>query len=159
MLTHQTIYLGSYILHSDDSLQHSAQQNTSKYSKRGSDAAFGDLSPRLWGCGSSRHLTFNHWASLTALTSFSFNHALEKGRVILQCATSETERGKKEHSQPLHWRFVPQMFFWETKNKRESKNVHGCYFNLTSGIWNTLCLTPFWLDETGFPQRMRQYRS
>lgn len=47
-----------------------------KYFKDFKAASFGDLSPRLQRWSSSRHLAFNHWASLAAFTSFSFNHTL-----------------------------------------------------------------------------------
>lgn len=163
MLTHQTLPVASYILPSGDSLQHSAQQSASSFPKRGSKASFGNLSPSLQGCSSSRHLAFNPWASSTSLVFISFNHTREKGRVILQHATSEMEREKEKAIHNLHIEGLFHKCFSVrcllNRSRREGKNTQGSYFGFTPGIYNTLCLTPFWLDEASFPQCMRQYGS
>lgn len=160
MLTHQTLPVASYILPSGDSLQHSAQQSSLSFPKRGSKASFGK-SPSL--CSSSRHLAFNHWASSTSLVFISFNHTLEKGRVIFERATSEMEREKEKAIHNLHTEGLFHKCFSVrrllNKSRREGENIQGSYFGFTPGISNTLCLTPFRLDEASFPQCTRQYGS
>lgn len=152
MLTHQTIYLASYVLPSGDSLLLSAQKNISKISKllllETSPQDCGDEAvPGTWHSTTELHSLLLHpFLSTThsKKAESSSNPLLQKGR------------GEKRKFMTFAWRFVLQNFFRETESKWESENLHGCYFDLTPGTHNTLCLTPFWLDRTGFPQCRRQ---
>lgn len=152
MLTHQTIYLASYILPSGDSLLLSAQKNISKISK-------------LLLLGTSPHDCRDEAVPSTWLSTTEF-HSLLLHPFLSTTHSKRAEsssnpllqkwRGKKRTFIIFAWRFAPQNFFCETESKWKSKNLHGCYFDLPPGTPNTLCLTPFWLDRTGFPQYRRQ---
>lgn len=155
MLTYQTIYLASYILPSGDSLLLSAQKNISKISKllllgTSPQACRDEAVPGTWHSTTEIHLLLSHpFLSTThsKRAESSSNHCFRNGE------------GEKRTFITFTWRLVPQNFFCETKRKWESKNLHGCYFDLTPGTHNSLCLTPFWLGRTGFPQCRRQWRS
>lgn len=113
---------------------------------------YGDAAaPGTWHSTTELHSPLSHPFPSTMHSKraeSSFNTLLQK------------QRGGKKSIHNLHIEgWFHKCSFVRPQVKGESKNVHVCYFNLTSGICNTLCLTPFWLNKTGFPQCMRQYRS
>lgn len=152
MLTHQTIYLASYISPSGDSLLLSAQKNISKISTllllgTSPQACRDEAVPGIWHSTTELHLLLSH----PFLSTTHSKRAESSSKPLLQ-----KWRGEKRIFITFAWRFVPQNFFCEIERKWESKNLHGCYFDFTPGTHNTLCLTPFWLGRTGFPQCRRQ---
>lgn len=156
MLTHQTIHLASYILPSGDSLLLSAQKNISKISKlllleTSPQDCRDEAVPGTWPSTTGLPLLLSH----PFLSTTHSKRAESSSNPLLQ----KLRGGEKRIFMTFALRFVPWHFFCEAERKWESKNLHGCYFDLTPGTHNTLCLTPFWLDRTGFPQCRRQWRS
>lgn len=153
MLTHQTIYLASYILPSGDSLLLSAPKNIWEISKllllgTSPQACRDEAVPGTWhsqplSCTCCFHILF-------------FQPHTQKGQSHLLTHRFRNGEGEKRTFIIFPWRFVPRNSFCEAERKRDNKNLHGCYFDLTPGTHNTFCLTPFWLGRTGFPQCRRQ---